>query len=275
MRLYTLTENTAISPDFGCEHGLSLYLDTENEGPLLFDMGHTELFLQNARTLGLDIGKVTRAFLSHGHYDHGGGLAAFLRENDHAPVYVHHRAFEPHFSQKPNGIEEIGLDRTLQHHPRLAAAGDVQEVSPNLLLFADVTGTECQSAGCKTLLEREGEQYVPDSFAHEQSLIVYEKGKCILFTGCAHRGVVNLVQKAAEHAGRMPDVVVGGMHLYSPNRGQSEPDELIEEIGRRLEATGARYLTGHCTGPHAYTLLHDMLGDQVGALSAGCCWDIS
>lgn len=269
MKLYTLTENTAVSPGFGCEHGLSLYLDTANEGPLLFDMGHTEVFLQNARTLGLDIGKVERAFLSHGHYDHGGGLAAFLRENDHAPVYIHRRAFEPHFSQKPHGIEEIGLDRSLQGSARLVLTGNVHRVSPNLLLFSDVIGEEYQPAGCKTLLERERGSYVPDKFAHEQSLIVYEKGKCILFTGCAHRGVVNLVQRAADHAGRMPDVVVGGMHLYSPNSGKSEPDEFIEAVGRRLHATGARYLTGHCTGPHAYAVLRDMLGDQIGALSAG------
>lgn len=269
MRLYTLVENTAVSEKFGCEHGLSLYLDTETEGPLLFDMGQSELFLQNACALGLDIGKVERAFLSHGHYDHGGGLAAFLRENRRAPVYVHPRAFEPHFSRRADGVHEIGLDAALARQEQVVASGPVFEVSPNLLLFADVTGEECRPSGCKNLLEREGERYVPDAFAHEQSLLVYEKGKCVLFTGCAHRGVVNLVQRAAEHAGRMPDVVVGGMHLYSPHSGQSEPDEFIEQIGRRLEATGARYLTGHCTGPYAYAVLKGMLGGQVDALSAG------
>ena len=87
MRLYTLVEEHAADPTFGCEHGLSFYLETEREH-LLFDLGQSELFLRNAHTLGLDIARVDRAFLSHGHYDHGGGLSAFLRENDHAPVYV-------------------------------------------------------------------------------------------------------------------------------------------------------------------------------------------
>lgn len=273
MRLYTLVEETAAAPEFGCEHGLSLYLACESEH-LLFDLGQSDLFLRNAHTLGLDLARVDRAFLSHGHYDHGGGLSAFLRENDHAPVYVHPRAFEPHFSRKPEGVRPIGLDPALAHHPRMVPTGDVYEVSPNLLLFADVTGCDCLSEGGKNLLEREGEHYVPDTFAHEQSLIVYEKGKCILFTGCAHRGVVNLVQRAAEHAGRMPDVVVGGMHLYSPSQKKSEPDELIRAVGARLEQTGARYLTGHCTGQHAYELLHDMLGDQITALHAGSQIDL-
>lgn len=273
MRLYTLVEETTAAPEFGCEHGLSFYLACETEH-LLFDLGQSELFLRNAHTLGLDLARVDRAFLSHGHYDHGGGLSAFLRENDHAPVYVHPRAFEPHFSRKPEGVRPIGLDPALAHHPRMIPTGDVYEVSQNLLLFADVTGCDCLSEGGKNLLEREGDHYVPDTFAHEQSLIVYEKGKCILFTGCAHRGVVNLVQRAAEHAGRMPDVVVGGMHLYSPSQKKSEPDELIRAVGARLEKTGARYLTGHCTGQHAYELLHDMLGDQITALHAGSQIDL-
>lgn len=273
MRLYTLVEETAAEPEFGCEHGLSFYLACETEH-LLFDLGQSELFLRNAHTLGLDLARVDRAFLSHGHYDHGGGLSAFLRENDHAPVYVHPRAFEPHFSRKPEGVRPIGLDPALAHHPRMVPTGDVYEVSQNLLLFADVTGCDCLSEGGKNLLEREGDHYVPDTFSHEQSLIVYEKGKCILFTGCAHRGVVNLVQRAAEHAGRMPDVVVGGMHLYSPSQKKSEPDELIRAVGARLEKTGARYLTGHCTGQHAYELLHDMLGDQITALHAGSQIDL-
>lgn len=273
MRLYTLVEETAAAPKFGCEHGLSFYIETETEH-LLFDLGQSELFLRNAHTLGLDLACVDRAFLSHGHYDHGGGLSAFLRENDHAPVYVHPRAFEPHFSRKPEGVRPIGLDPALACHPRVVPTGDVYEVSPDLLLFSDVTGTDCLSAGGKNLLEQVGETYVPDTFAHEQSLIVWGNGKCILFTGCAHRGVVNLVQRAAEHAGRMPDVVVGGMHLYSPSQKKSEPDDLIRAVGARLEKTGARYLTGHCTGQHAYTLLHDMLGDQIGYLPAGSQVDL-
>ena len=81
MRLYTLVEEHAADPAFGCEHGLSFYLETEREH-LLFDLGQSELFLRNAHTLGRDIARVDRAFLSHGHYDHGGGLSTFLREND-------------------------------------------------------------------------------------------------------------------------------------------------------------------------------------------------
>ena len=268
MRLYTLMEETAVSPEFASEHGLSFYVDTGTD-KLLFDFGQTEAFCSNAQKLGVVLSQVDRAFLSHGHYDHGGGMCAFLRENHHAPIYVHPRAFEPHFSRKPEGIREIGLDISLQTHPQLVKTADVYEVSPRLLLFADVTGTVCRSSGALNLLEQVDEQYVPDTFAHEQSLLVDAQGKLLLFAGCAHRGMVNLVQRAAQHAGRMPDIVVGGMHLYSPSQKRSEPDELIQEVGKRLRATGARYLTGHCTGQHAYKVLNEMMGEQIAYVPAG------
>ena len=268
MRLYTLMEETAVSPQFASEHGLSFYVDTGTD-KLLFDFGQTEAFCGNAQKLGIDLSQVDRAFLSHGHYDHGGGLEAFLHQNNHAPVYVHPRAVEPHFSRKPEGIREIGLDISLKQYPQLVKTADVYEVSPNLLLFADVTGTACRSAGASNLLERVNGQYVPDTFAHEQSLLIDAQGKLLLFAGCAHRGMVNLVQCAAQHAGRMPDIVVGGMHLYSPSQKRSEPDELIQAVGMRLRATGARYLTGHCTGQHAYEVLRAIMGEQIAYVSAG------
>ena len=103
MKIITLMEDTACAPDFACEHGLSFYIEA-NGKKLLFDMGQTGLFLQNAAACGVQLDEVDTAFISHGHYDHGGGLAAFLGVNDHAPVYLHEKAFEPHFSRKPEGI---------------------------------------------------------------------------------------------------------------------------------------------------------------------------
>lgn len=107
MRIFTLMEDTACAPDFVCEHGLSFYIET-GSSKLLFDMGQTDLFLKNAAALGADLSAVDTAFVSHGHYDHGGGLAAFLEINDHAPVYVHQKAFEPHFSHKSEGVKPTG-----------------------------------------------------------------------------------------------------------------------------------------------------------------------
>ena len=82
MKLTVLTENTTGSPHLIAEHGLSLYLETKDLR-LLFDTGQTDALIANAAFLGVDLGTVDLAVLSHGHYDHGGGIAAFLQHNAH------------------------------------------------------------------------------------------------------------------------------------------------------------------------------------------------
>ena len=120
MKITSLLENTTTNEQFKVEHGLSLFIETEN-CKILFDMGQTDLFAENARTLGIDLAEVDSAVLSHGHYDHGGGLAKFLEINDHAPVYISEKVFQPHY----NGTEKyIGLDCRLQGNERLRAAAE-------------------------------------------------------------------------------------------------------------------------------------------------------
>ena len=268
MKLVTLMEDTTCAPAFACEHGLSFYIETDGR-KLLFDMGQTDLFLKNAAALGADLSAVDTAFVSHGHYDHGGGLAAFLKINDHAPVYLHEKAFEPHFSHKPEGIKNIGLDTALAENPRLRRVSGVTEVGGGMTLFSDIMCADCVPQGNRTLYERENGEYVPDRFTHEQSLLVREGDKAVLFTGCAHRGVVNICARAKELLGRDPDVVVGGMHLFSPSTGKSEPDENIRAVAERLAQTDSRYYTCHCTGPHAFDVLRETLGERISFLAAG------
>ena len=109
MRITVLLENTAASSDMEVEHGLSLFIETGTK-TILFDMGQTDLFARNAGKLGCDLSRVDAAVLSHGHYDHGGGLERFLEINSHAPVYLSPYAFEPHY----NGSDKyIGLDTAI------------------------------------------------------------------------------------------------------------------------------------------------------------------
>ena len=132
MRIISLAENTSCRKDLGAEHGLSLYIETLNH-KLLFDMGQTGLFAENARKLDVDLAAVNIAILSHGHYDHGGGLETFLKINRKAPVYLSRHAFEAHY----NGTEKyIGLDVKLQAHPRLIFTEDVTPICKGLTLYS-------------------------------------------------------------------------------------------------------------------------------------------
>ena len=89
MIIKTLVENTSLSKDFGSEHGLSLYIETK-DSKILFDVGASELFLENAKKLNVDISNVDYLIISHGHYDHGGGLRGFLCKNTKLRYFFAH-----------------------------------------------------------------------------------------------------------------------------------------------------------------------------------------
>ena len=131
MRVCVLMENTRSSPVYCAEHGLSLYLETGGH-KVLFDAGQSGAFAENAQKMGVDLAAVDAAVLSHGHYDHGGGLRAFLAVNDHAPVYCSRYAFDEH---RNAAGKDIGLDPALAASPRLRYTGGCCRLAPGLTLY--------------------------------------------------------------------------------------------------------------------------------------------
>ena len=124
MIIKVLIENTYISEDYASEHGLSLYIETKNH-KILFDVGASELFLKNAKRLGVNIADVDFLVISHGHYDHGGGLKAFLKENTKAEVFIHQLAFDKHYSMRQDDkLDFIGLDEDLKQNKQIVLTSD-------------------------------------------------------------------------------------------------------------------------------------------------------
>lgn len=281
MRLVTLLENSALSDDLGAEHGLSLYIESD-DFRLLFDMGATGLYAENAKKLGVNLGDVDAAVISHGHYDHGGGLAAFLRINDHARVYVNRHAFDHHYSRDLEGnTKPIGLDQQLQHHERLIFTGQEHIIREGLTLFAGISGEGFQPAGNDTLLMEQGNEMVADDFAHEQNLVIrialpenaHSQGesseKWILIAGCAHQGIERILNHFKDKWGRYPDIAVGGFHLFNRSTGTSEPPDRVEALATSLMETGTVFYTGHCTGEKPFELLKELMGDRIHPIAGG------
>lgn len=269
MKIVTLLENTACREGLRAAHGLSLYIETPRRR-LLFDMGPNEDFLANAGALGVDLTAVDLAVLSHGHYDHGRGLAAFCRCNDHAPVYIHSDAFGAFYALDDGGAPRyIGLPRGLEaFRDRFVLTGDETVVDPELTLFAQPPAVFDAMAASAKLVEQTTDGFRPDEFRHEQDLLIRAEGKAVLICGCAHRGVVNIRSRAAELLGRMPDAVIGGFHLFELTPGE-DADRLIDDTGRALLEGNTVYYTGHCTGPYAYERLSAILGDRLRPLTGG------
>ena len=102
-----------------------------------------------------------------------------------------------------------------------------------------------------------------------------ENGQTVLFAGCAHRGVVNILKRAEEVLGRAPDALFAGFHLYNPSLGKSEPDALVDAVGEALrESRVKHYFTGHCTGKEAYARLKKTLGARLDEMPAGSAFTL-
>lgn len=270
MRVITLVEKTAVSSQYETGRGICLYIETK-EHKILFDLGENEIFLRNARKLGVDIADVDTVVISHGHAVHAGGLDAFLTQNDKARIYIRESAFEPHFIRIMGIPFDIGLDGRLRQHPRISFTGTVQKLDDSLTLFADAGGSDCYSPANAALCTRKGNnQYEEDLFEHEQSLLIQEDGKNILIGGCAHRGIVNIKRRAEEIAGSSMDRVISGFHLYNQSTDKYAPDTAVIELGRSLRRRKeTQYYTCHCTGPRAYDILKNIMGKQIRYLRAG------
>ena len=246
MKITCLLENTAASfaTAIGAEHGLSLYVETDNHR-ILFDMGQTDLFARNARELGIDLAPVDVAVLSHGHYDHGGGLSTFLQINKTAPVYLTDTAFLPHY----NGSQKyIGLDTALTEHPRLRRVTGDTELGNGLTLLTRGIRPRNHSLGSFGLTERVGDTFIPDDFRHEQYLLIEEKGKRILLSGCSHTGILDIVEWFAPH------VLIGGFHV-----SKMSPGKELAALGEALAAHNTDYYTCHCTGVEQFAFLRERM----------------
>ena len=253
MRIISLVENTSVNDAIKAEHGLSLYIESKNY-KILFDMGQTDLFFKNAKRLGVDLSQVDIAILSHGHYDHGGGLEEFLKINKKAYVYVSQYAFDTYY----NGKEKyIGLNPSLKDNKRLIFTNGKVEVDEGITLYHCNDRVKRYDLGSFGLNVKRNQEYFPDDFRHEQYMLIEENGKQILFSGCSHKGILNIAEWF------QPDVLIGGFHF-----SKLPLDDTLKDYAQYLEGFKTEYYTCHCTGVEQFSFMKQFMS-LLFYLSAG------
>ncbi len=262
MKVWTLIENTTTSPDLICEHGLSLYIEA-GEHRILFDAGQTGAFADNAEKMGVDLSRVDICVLSHGHYDHGGGLKRFLEVNDHAPIYVNRHAFGDYYNGEG---KYIGLDWELLSEDRLVFTGDNRTIDDHVSIHSCPGFPQPSPVAPHGLTVLRGGQQVEDDFRHEQYLLIREGERRILLSGCSHRGILNIKTWFA------PDAFLGGFHLMKLD--PQEEEIRFKATAYALLAGQTVYYTGHCTGEAQYDALTPILGKRLNRLSTGAVFEV-
>lgn len=258
MKITTLIENTALCDDLATEHGLSFYIETENH-KILFDMGLGDSFANNAKKLGVNLETVDIAVLSHAHRDHSGGLKHFLKLNSTAVVYVSANVFE--LCHNVNG-KYIGMDADLIENDRLVYVDDYLKIDEELSLYSCNSKERPFAADSFGQTVKRGEDFVPDPYLHEQYLAVREGEKTVLFSGCSHKGILNITHWFT------PDILIGGFHFSKINPVE-QGKCLLENSAKQLLRYSTKYYTGHCTGVEQYEVLKKHMSEKLEYLHTG------
>ncbi len=269
MKIIVLVENTTRNPLYVPEHGLSLYIETKKH-KILFDTGASSRFLQNAKKLGVNLQEVDIMILSHGHYDHGGGLKTFMELNTRAKIYINHLALGAFFSQTgKSNFHYIGLDLTTKHSHRIIFTERDIVIDSELELFMKIQPNKCFPSMNNRLFRKDDNQYILDVFGHEQSLVIHDGDKHLLIAGCAHTGIVNIVEQVNQRSQYRITHIVSGFHMYNRKENKNEDPNMIAQVGKFLKKQQIVAYTGHCTGEVAYEQLSKVLGMQLNKLYTG------
>ncbi len=274
MKITVLIENTSADSTLKCEHGLSFLIEY-NDKKYLLDAGSSSAFLDNAKTLDISLDDVNTCFLSHGHYDHSGGFYEYLNLNKNVQVYAMESATGSYHSSK-GGMHEIGIPKPIldKHLNRFKFINGVYELDDHIYLIPHgAAGLDAigKKAG---LFKKCGEEYLPDDFAHELSLVFATDKGLVIFNSCSHAGIKNIINEVTTV---LPDkkiyAFLGGLHMEGKDGTRcfctfSEAE--IEEIANILKNVDLQKLyTGHCTGDDGFKLLQKYLDDKIIRLTTG------
>ena len=273
MRIINLIENTEGRSGCVYEHGLSFYIETKKHKVLL-DLGQTDNSIHNAKVLGVDLSAVDTVVLSHGHYDHSGGIMPFAGINDRAVIYMQQSAGGEYYADDGKLAEGdryryIGIDKEILKLPQVRLIQGDYVIDDELEVFTISNRTHMLPFTNKRLLIKTRDGFVSDDFTHEHFLVVNDKGLTVLMSGCAHNGILSILDAYKEKYGSLPDIVVSGFHLML--KREYRENELLEvrAIAEELSRYPTKFYTCHCTGVPAFEEMKKIMGDQLEYVHCG------
>ena len=268
VKITTLSENSAIGRCIG-EWGLSILVETD-ECKVLFDTGRSFTAVLNAQTLGIDLADIDRLVLSHGHFDHTGGLKDVLYVCGNVEVIAHPDIFASKYKCLPNNEPEyIGIPYERGELESMGAtfslAKQPVEVSKGVTTTGEIPQVTDFESIDTMLCVQDGDSYPKDELADDQALIIKTDAGLVVVLGCSHRGVINTLLHAQKITGiDRINAIIGGLHLMRASAEYSSRvvDELMKFDIKMIAAS-------HCTGFAASCRLHQTFGDRFILNNAG------
>ncbi|MCC7406610.1 MAG: MBL fold metallo-hydrolase [Phycisphaeraceae bacterium] len=270
VRVIVLVENTVRRQGLIGEHGLAYWIEAGGRH-VLFDTGQGQALAHNAERLGLDLSAVEAVVLSHGHYDHTGGLGVAIERSPGARIFLHPQATRRRYSGRGEKTREIGLASVSEaelrgRRERLVWTQGPTEVLPGVMATGEVPReTDYEDTGGDFYLDAQGHE--ADPILDDQAVYFDTSAGVVVILGCAHAGIINTLRYVQRLTGRPIHAVIGGTHLV--NAGTERINKTIEA----LQAMGLKvFAPAHCTGPRAMAALWTAFPEQIADCSVGMGW---
>lgn len=270
MKISVLCDNTCSSQRFACEHGLAVHVDVGGR-KFLFDTGQINCFYINSFELGIDLGEIDCVVLSHGHYDHSGGLALLMEHFPRTRIVMHPHALKTRYSvssvmTKENGFPHV--DKVAKWKGQIRFVSEKTELMPGVSIFslhqAAPPNHRLVEAGADGTLTY-------DTFLDELFVVITHNNRTVLLTGCAHQGIVNVLEFCRSQLNISSfDMVLGGVHLSG-----ATSDDIDEQIELCRGFHVGCWALNHCTGESAFHRWCQAFPGRVAAAGAGTVFEIT
>lgn len=277
MKITVLADNRTIDDAFQTEHGLSIYAET-GKNNIIMDNGSSDLFMQNANKLGIDLQNADYVFISHGHSDHLGGLSYLMEINNKAKVIMSSKIKNQTYYSKRKGLHSISVNFDFKKYQgRIIFVDEQFNISDDIEIFKNHSFKYKLPKGNNTLCRKEPDgNIIPDDFNHELILTI-GTDKLFVYTGCSHNGLLNILDATVSKLSSPIGWVMGGFHLIS------EKDETIYETDKELidlskylisQYPETLFITGHCTCENAFNKMKSVMGKQLKQFYCGYILEI-
>ncbi len=252
------------------EHGFALWIEAGGER-ILFDTGQSEGVLEhNAGALGIDLAQADKLVLSHGHYDHTGGLPLVLRKNRNIQVYCHPTILRPRYSIKQTEVKSVQIPFQSVVALNELPKQQIHWLRNGSLLNSAIKAsgpiprrTKYETPGGSFFLDPAGKQR--DKIEDDLALWLRTRGGLVVCAGCAHAGLINTLRQALQHNRDLKiHTIIGGFHLGNADQNRLQRTfDAIDQMGFE------RIVPCHCTGERATALLRERFGQRISSGKAG------
>lgn len=266
-----LVENTTPVPDFCAEYGFSALISVDNK-TFLFDTGSNDALLKNSHLAGVDLAQVKDLIISHGHFDHTGGVIPFVQLGKERRIYAHSNIFTPRYSLTGDKLRDIGVKfdklELLANDIELITTDGYTEIWPSVFVTGEIPRiTDYEDVGGNFLVKCDG-KLIADNIPDDMSMVINHPDGLIIISGCAHAGIINTIEYARKKSGRSEVLAfIGGTHLM-----KASEERLAKTVSALRNYNMEKIIVSHCTGFNATVRLFNEFGSKLVKGETSMCF---